>query len=305
MAKPRKQFDPKVTLPDKTGFVGATEWDLTVPQNTVIKVVHNFDFSPWNHRGIDEIVSACQQQIAHLATTRDGNYSKQTLKSSCSNGINHFLDFLLVLQATTGQQLSLKDIDKNILELFIHYLSQSDVKETTQNNRYLHSKLVLKALGQRGLLKRPDIFPKNPHPNSQRKYKKAAAFSAGERNALSQALRKEINDVLFCDKPPELTGYHLTCCLLAVALRTGRNTTPLLNMEVDCLRDHPLKENRKLLVVFKKRGNRTHTFALRETQNLETITTVLPDVVTIIERVIKLTGHQRLVSHGKNYEKSV
>jgi hypothetical protein len=104
---------------------------------------------------------------------------------------------------------------------------------------------------------------------------------------------------------PELTNYHLTCCLLAVALRTGRNTTPLLNMEIGCLRDHPLKENRKLLVVYKKRGNKTHTVALREAQNLETITTVLPDVVTIIERVIELTGNLRLIVHGGAYEKNV
>jgi hypothetical protein len=305
MAKQRKLFNSPATLPDKTGVVGATHWDLSVPHNTVVNVGYNFDFSSWYHRGIDEVVSACQQQIAHWVTTRDGDYSIRTLNSCCYNGINHFLDFLVVLQATTGQHLALGDMDKNILELFIQYLSQSDVKETTQNNRYIHSKIIIKALGQRGLLKQPNIFPKNPYPNSHRKSKSAVALSATERNALSQALRAEIKAVLFSDLPPSLTGYHLTCCLLAVALRTGRNTTPLLNMEIDCLRDHPLKENRKLLIVYKRRGNKAQTVSLRETQQLEAITTVLPDVVEIVERVIALTAPHRIATKGKPHSDTV
>lgn len=106
MAKPRKLFNTTatLTLPDKTGVVGATQWDLSVPHDTVVNVGNNFDFGPWYHKGIDEIVLAGQQQIAHWVNTHDGDYSIKTLNACCYNGINHFLDFLLVLQSTTGHQ---------------------------------------------------------------------------------------------------------------------------------------------------------------------------------------------------------
>lgn len=292
MAKQRKLFNPPITLLEKTGVVGATHWDLSVPHNTVVNVGYNFDFVPWYHRGIDEIVSACQQQIAHWVTTRDGDYSIKTLYACCYNGLNHFFDFLLVVRATTGRQLKLDDLEKTTIELFIQYLSQSETHKTTQLNRYAHLKIVLKSLVQRGLIKQ-NIFPRNPYSNSRKKKVGAIALSSRERNALAQALRQELDNIVGNEEAIELNGYQLTICLLAIALRTGRNTTPLLNMDINCLRDHPLKENRKLLVVYKRRGNRLQTVSLRKIQQIETITTIMPDVVTVIQKVIALTAHYR------------
>tara|TARA_R110002072_G_scaffold189948_2_gene347005 strand:- start:10009 stop:11607 length:1599 start_codon:yes stop_codon:yes gene_type:complete len=292
VAKPRKTF-VKTDVPEEiTGEVGNTEWDLSVPANTVVNVGYNFDFGPWYHKGIDEIVSACQQQISHWVITRDGDYSVKTLNSCCYNGINHFLDFMVVLRNTLESDITFNNFNKNTNELFIQYLGQSDTDRTTQYNRYTHSKIVLRGLLQRNIIKQPNIFPKNPFPNANRRKKGALPLSSKERNELSSALRKELKQ-LASDNDDPLDGFVLTCCLLAIALRTGRNTSPLLEMKTDCLRDHPLKENRKLLVVFKRRGGKSHVVSLRTPEEIETITTILPDVVTIIDQVIAKTDALR------------
>jgi hypothetical protein len=65
-------------------------------------------------------------------------------------------------------------------------------------------------------------------------------------------------------------------------------------MQIDCLQDHPLRENRKLMVVFKRRPGKTHIVSLRATQEIEAMTTIMPDVVAIIETVIAKTAPYRL-----------
>lgn len=87
----------------------------------------------------------------------------------------------------------------------------------------------------------------------------------------------------------ELSSYDVSICLLAIALRTGRNTTPLLELSVDCLQDHPLKPNRKLMVSYKHRGNSTHLTTLRVCKNIEMMTTIMPDVEIIVQKLIELS----------------
>tara|TARA_R110001583_G_scaffold42169_5_gene134115 strand:- start:3509 stop:5107 length:1599 start_codon:yes stop_codon:yes gene_type:complete len=292
MAKSKKSFT-KASISEKvTGEVGATVWDLSVPENTVVNVVSNFDFAPWYHKGIDEVVAACQLQIHHLKSTRDNDYSIKTLNSFCYNGINHFLDFLLVYNAATEKDIHLSDISKHLIEQFIAYLNQSDASDTTQYNRYTHCRMLLRTLINRGIIKDSTIFPRNPFSSKGNKHKSHKALSSKERSQLIYALKHEINHYLQ-SAALEPSGYFLTCCLLAIALRTGRNTTPLLEMSLDCLRDHPLKENRKLLVVYKRRARNTNQVSLRLPESIEAITTVLPDVVTIIESVIRKSEHLR------------
>lgn len=190
MAKPRKLFNSLETLPDKTGVVGATQWDLLVPHNTVVNVGYNFDFSPWYHRGIDEVVSACQQQIMHCLRTHDGSYSARTLRSCCDNGLDHYFDYLLLLTVVLKRHIRLTDIDRDAVDQFIQYLGQSDIGNITQLNRYTHVKIVLRGLVERGFIKQARLFPKNPYPNIKRQSKPSKALSSQERNQLSQALRK-------------------------------------------------------------------------------------------------------------------
>jgi hypothetical protein len=80
--------------------------------------------------------------------------------------------------------------------------------------------------------------------------------------------------------------------LLVVALHTGRNLTPLLEMDTNCLRAHP-KDNMVFLVCYKRRGNSRSQVPLKE-NSIESITTAFTSVAQLIRRVIELTATLRL-----------
>ena len=71
-----------------------------------------------------------------------------------------------------------------------------------------------------------------------------------------------------------------------VALHTGRNTTPLLEMSRDCLRPHP-KDNTMFLVLWKRRGYNTSKVALRAESDAERLLESTPSVRINVERLIR------------------
>lgn len=80
-------------------------------------------------------------------------------------------------------------------------------------------------------------------------------------------------------------GELLAYALLTVALHTGRNATPLLEMGYDCLRAHP-KDNSVFLVLWKRRGHSSKV-ALRAESATERRLESTPTIKTNIERLIR------------------
>jgi hypothetical protein len=80
--------------------------------------------------------------------------------------------------------------------------------------------------------------------------------------------------------------------LLAVALRTGGNTTPLLEMTVDSLKPH-LVPNMMRIDLVKHRSARTQVHALRRIETTDESLTVPMDGVAILNKVMVLTAPLR------------
>jgi hypothetical protein len=57
-------------------------------------------------------------------------------------------------------------------------------------------------------------------------------------------------------------------------------------MTTDALSDHPLKGNRKLLTVYKRRGNATHLHNLRQSEDVEVVQGIKLNAADLIEKVI-------------------
>ncbi|MBF4354886.1 hypothetical protein EAY36_27035, partial [Vibrio anguillarum] len=136
-----------------------------------------------------------------------------------------------------------------------------------------------------------DFFPKNPFPNSSKRAKGEKSLTPHEKRQVVVALKQAIKPIY--QKTEPLTGYELVVCLLAVAIQTGINTSPLLDMTTDSLTDHPLKDCRKLLTVFKKRGNATQLHNLRKSQELEVVQGIKLDVAYLIETIIERNSQAR------------
>ncbi|GLZ86693.1 hypothetical protein Pres01_27440 [Metapseudomonas resinovorans] len=264
------------------------------PTNTKVEFGRNtsslrsFDFARWYGAGIDPITYACQRQIERFLAGQDGAVTTTTVTGYCS-GLRHFLDCCVLRATAFGRDLTLADVNRNLIDGYLGNLAGVGVATSAQKIVYTHTKSVLYALGQRGLILLATsgdaaTFPRNPFPNLHRKAKGETALSKRERQAFTVALKQAIKPIWADDAP--LTPDLLAFALLVVALHTGRNTTPLLEMGRNCLCPHP-KDNTMFLMLWKRRGYNTSKVALRAESDAERLLESTPSVRTNVERLIR------------------
>ncbi|WP_236066539.1 hypothetical protein, partial [Pseudomonas alliivorans] len=207
----------------------------------------------------------------------------------CDTGLNHFLDYCLLQAVAYERRLTLNDLDRGLIDGFLAHLREKGTATNAQKNYYSKAKAVLVALGKRGIF--PLIisgdaatFPRNPFPNSNRKVKGETALSKRERQEFAAALRQAIKPIWSDDTM--VTSELLVYALLVVALHTGRNTIPLLEMGRNCLRPHP-KDNTVFLVLWKRRGYNTSKVALRVDSDSERVLEAMPSIRPSVERLIR------------------
>lgn len=265
------------------------------PTNTRVEFPRNacsvrrFEFAGWYGIGIDSITYACQRQIERFLAGQEGNVAPRTVVAYCTNGLRNFLECCALRATAFGRDLVLADVNRDLIDSYLSHLARRGVASTAQKSFYSQTKPVLLALGRRGLI--PLVisgdaatFPRNPFPNNDRKTKGETALSKHERQAFAMALKHAIKPIWTDDVT--VTGDLLVFALLVVALHTGRNTTPLLEMGRDCLRSHP-KDGTVFLVLWKRRGYSSNKVALRSESDTERLLESTPSVRTNVERLIR------------------
>jgi hypothetical protein len=253
----------------------------------------SFDFAPYYGHGIDEITYACQRQIERFLAKQDGERETVTVVTYATSGLATFLPYVMLRSAALRRPLSLAELNRGVIDDYLRHLADRGLSRVTQKKRYDNVKPLLAAIGKRGLF--PIVvagddrtFPANPFPNSAQHVKGAKPLSRKERKAFTAAVKTAVMPLFSRDV--EVTSELLAYALLVVALHTGRNTTPLLEMVPDCLRPHP-KENTMFLVLWKRRGHNTSKVALRADaggKGIEAMPGVKWPVVRLIQRVIEL-----------------
>lgn len=298
--KKRKDFNqaPLAPVADENGVVVTKPvLELGIPANKVVSLDlnasnrRNYNFAKHYGHGFDVITSAVQQTIEIML--EESLMEVSTISSYCSHGFKYFAEHLTIFAQAMGRELALSDITVELIENYIQHLKTNSLNCGTAKTRYDKVKSILIKMQNMGWFERFD-FPKSPFPNSNRKSKGQTAFSKAERTRIAYALKADVNDIL--EKKEPLSSYELTIFLLAIALRSGMNTTPLLEMTTDSLQNHPLKENRKLLVLYKRRGNATHIQNLRHSTNVENVQTVLADVAVMVQHIIDMNQSLRTES---------
>lgn len=260
----------------------------------------SFDFGRWYGSGADEIIYACQRQIERFLATHDGDKSAASVVSYCLNGLNAFFDYLLLRSVAEDRSLKLEDIHRNLIDGFLVFLDDGKTSAVTQSTRFQAIKAVLVALGQRGLIqiiKTGDnaTFPRNAFPNIHRRRQGESPMQRGHRQAFAAAVKSAVMPIFQDGAQP--TRELLSYALLTIALHTGRNTTPLLEMGPDCLRSHP-KDKLEFLVVYKRRSRQNSTVILGSEKMIESMPTVFPSVARLIRRIIELTQPLREQAPG-------
>ncbi|UVM05747.1 hypothetical protein [Pseudomonas laurylsulfatiphila] len=248
----------------------------------------SYDFAGWYGLGIDSIVYACQKQIERFLAGQDREVEASSVKAYCQC-LGNFFGFLVLRATAIERELVLDDINRDLIDGYLDHNTGQGWITTTQRSYFMNIKAVLVALGQRNWIKLISVgdeatFPKNPFPNSGHKSKGESPLSRKERQAFAAAVKHAVMPIWKDDVPltTELLGY----AMLIVALHTGRNTTPLLEMNRDCLREHP-KNGNAFLVLWKRRGRNTNKVILRTDSSHEPLLESTPTIKTNVERLIR------------------
>lgn len=260
------------------------------------------DFRQWYGLEIDELVYTCQMQIARFVARQDAEVSPATIRTYADK-LGGFFDYAIMYASALARAVTLGDVNRQMIDGYLAFLADGRTTTSAQKSAYHAVKAVLKALCRRGLIREAvagdeRTFPVNPFSGVQRKTKAPQPLSTPERKEVVRALRAAIRPLF--EEGVIITSELLSYALIFVALHTGRNTTPLLEMRTDALRPHP-KENIMFLVLHKRRGHSTSKVALRsardETLDIESLGAVRPTVIRVIRRVIELTANLRPLAH--------
>jgi hypothetical protein len=135
-----------------------------------------------------------------------------------------------------------------------------------------------------------DCFPRRVLPNESRKSKPFEAYSDHEMRQIITALAEDLRAIrdgkFYGGETDRLFVYFLL-----IAARTGRNTTPLLEMERGSVQPHPLKPaTHSLLTTYKRRGNTVSVQSLEKPKGAEQLNILTSDVGKLVEEVLHLTS---------------
>lgn len=279
---------------------------LGIPASTVVVLptegnassARNLEFGRFYGKGFDPIVSACQQTTQILVdqslASEGSTLALSTIEGYFRNGLAYFSKFLEIVYCPSvlKRDLELEDITSSLIESYIVYLKGAYPNGTTAKNKYSLLKSVLIAAQRNGWIETFD-WPRNPFPDSNRKVKGETPYSEAEHRRLIEALKSETLAILKTDRA--LNSYETVICLLQIAVLSGANPTPLLEMTTDAIKPHPLKENRRLLVLYKRRGNATHIQDIRGSTSELVVSTTLPHAETVVNHLIKVGAEGREV----------
>ena len=245
------------------------------------------DLSPWLGRGFDDWVCAFVNVIRALLGS--GNYSVATIVSFDANGVRYFMRFLIDVQPskplTKPSALRRTDIDRYVAWLKLKYPNGATAK-----NHYSATKSLLGALIHYGFIdEKPEaLFPSNPFSMNGTVMKAEEPLSSSEMQRLATALKDDLA-AIHHNRFQGNDSEAMTVLLLLVAMRTGINATPLIEMTRDCLRPHPFMPNMMLIQTFKRRGKGAQSHSIRQTQVHDTQNSIPMDGVAVLKKALKIT----------------
>ena len=123
------------------------------PANTLVTFgrnatsVRSFDFARWYGSGIDSITYACQTQIERFLAGQDVEIQVSSITAACREGLRHFFDCLVLRGTALEREMTLADIDRELIDDYLGHLAGQGVTISTQRVRYSGTKCVLLALG--------------------------------------------------------------------------------------------------------------------------------------------------------------
>jgi hypothetical protein len=268
-------------------FVGRpalTEAGSSLPDN-------NCEINPLVHAGRDSIVEAIRNSVWHIPSVE-----AITKGAYCHLGLTIWFEYLDYRDAAGQPVYELAEINREVILGFIQWLKFTKEADTengrlshvSAQGRFSNLKAVLQYLVRQGAL--PEgLFPRNPFPNIDRATVGHKPYPKKVMTALMAAFYQDIKAIrqgtLHLNESDVLALY-----LLTIAARTGRNTTPLLELTRDAVLPHPIKPDKLgLLVTYKRRGRKASVQPFEKPQEIEDMISLPMDALTLYREAVSMS----------------
>jgi len=232
---------------------------IEFPENSTGQ--RKFDSKKFLGKGFDDIVltsfSTIQRLLSSAIDTDQQTRSYTTLVSYCIGGLTHLFDCCdYLIKSKHYSSLNCGDINANFIISFSDFLEMKPI--STQRHIFARVKVILT---EREFSVNPSWFPTNSFakkdPNEPQR---SISYTPGEHVSLKKALATEVHKILrgVCPLTPEQLSY----CLIILADKTGANLQPLLEIDVTAVTEHPFHPQKRILNLYKRRGNTNHPISL-------------------------------------------
>lgn len=282
-AQPNK---PQDSTPETSGSVVMLS-EHAGPKARNATGTDRIDLSEWDSRGVDTWISAICTALASFV--RGGTVELSTVVGYGDHGAKPFLAFLTGPHATTLPATP-AELEPSHIKRLVAWLKLRHPHLPTAKTSYQRIKALLTQLIDLGHVAGDPrtFFPRNPFAGANGHSKGATPLSPGEMGRLAAAVKADVTDIHH--GRARLAGSQaLTAYLLILAMRSGVNTTPLLELKRDCLRPHRLP-NMKMLETVKHRGKQIDEKLLRQAESSVDSSPLTLDGVAILEHVLRVTS---------------
>lgn len=265
--------------------LGATDAMVALPPNP--RNQNMIDLRPWLGRGFDDWVWAATTVLK--ARLQSGHYSVATIVSFASNGIKVFLPYLTENQEG-GMPLRPSDMGPADVSRYVAWLKLKYQNGSTAKNYYSAFKSVVVGLMDYGFIdqQHETLLPANPFPMNGSVTRGETSLSQAEMQKLATALKADLI-AIHHGRFTGLESEAIVALMLIVGMRSGINTTPLLEMKRDCLGPHPFMPNLMLVRTFKRRGRGAQSTSLRQTHIHDLNASVPMDGVAVLKKALEMT----------------
>lgn len=260
---------------------------IELPGNS--KNLKRMDLRPYMGHGFDAWVWAFGSVLRSLIG--GGNFTPSSIASLYSNGIKSFMPFLidgpLHFPPKTPDKLTAFDLKRYVARLKLRYPNSSTAK-----NCYAALKTLLIGFSDYGLIHTTleDLLPINPFPKSGITLNGEKPLTPAEMERLANAAKSDLVAIHQCrfDGPD---SEAMGVLMLIIAMRTGINATPLMEMARDCLKPHPFMPNLMLVNSLKRRGQGAQSQSIRQTALHDQQTTIRMDGVAVLRKALELSAN--------------
>ena len=244
------------------------------------------DFESRLGQGFDSWVWAGLDALQMFA--RSGAVTRRTILNYAGAGWPRWLDYLVATHGPADP----RDLTPGHVKSFVEWLRHKYPFRTSAHSTYAQVKPMLIAICNIGLgpASAGELFPIKAFVNRTGQRQSPTALSQAEILRLAHALKMD----LIAIHRGEFMGPDseaLTVSFLVIALRTGINTTPLLEAARDCLSPNPFMPNMMVMRTFKRRGKGHQANPMRKNDDGLGTSVVPMDGVAILQGVVARTEH--------------